>query len=116
MNNDMPPGINMTRLINLLSVFHGEKRNNFIEIDDLRILSQIVDTGKTGKCISVTDIVNCKLFGSPPTVQRRIKKLIRNGYIELSKCEKDQRKKCLVPTNEANIYLNDLTKYVIANI
>ena len=62
--------------------------------DTDELLAYIYERNQAGNVVSMTDLFHARVFGAPPTIQRRIKELISSGLLVTSEGS-DKRQRCL---------------------
>lgn len=108
----MSQSLRMARLLNVLNAFREDVNLNSLTQDEERILGFIYERECKKLITTVSDIVFAHSFGTPPTVQRKINKLSKNGMLVYRKDRLDLRKQHLVLSDAAVQYLEDLARYL----
>lgn len=112
MSKVMSSSDHMVRLMNLMNAFRAEKKQNFLEQDEERVLAYIYEREALGRCTTVSDLVVSRFFGTPPTVQRRVNQLSAKGLLVFSRSPSDLRKQCLHLSDSAIKYLEELSIFL----
>jgi Fic family protein len=68
------------------------------------ILGQLCVSSSKGEILTVADLSQCPILGSQPTANKRLKELIKYGFIE-SKEGEDRRQRILTITHLGDQYL-----------
>lgn len=74
------------------------------------VLAFISIREEIGKTVKVTDLVQSLLFGTGPTVHRKVLALVERGYISADLSKRDARAKHLSLTKAGTNLLNERTK------
>lgn len=108
----MTNSIRMARLLNLMRVFRQEKIKLAPTMEEEVLLSYIVERHAEEKATTVSNLVATQLFGTPPTVQKKVNQLVAKDFLIFEKCSKDLRKLNLLPTPSAIEYFEDLFRHL----
>ena len=105
----MTNSLRMARLLNVMNAFREDENEIDLSVDEERILGFIHERNCQGVVTTVSDIVVRRLFGTPPTVQRKIDRLFSAGMLIHMRLKSDLRKRNLVLTDRAVEYLHGLS-------
>lgn len=97
----------MARLLNLMRAFREERSP--LTKDEEEVLSYVVERMGEERVTTVSNLVSSQLFGTPPTVQKKVDKLVSKDLLSLTRCTKDSRKINLAPTPRAVEYFDGLS-------
>lgn len=83
------------------------------EIDGCdEILAYIAVRTAEGVIVKITELVQSLMFGTGPTVHRKVQTLVERGLIELGKSKTDARAKDIRVTSAGLDRLKDQTKFM----
>lgn len=99
----------MIRLLNLMSLLREESVHGAISHQDQQMLAYIYEQNAMQNCVTVSDLVVSRFFGTAPTVQRHVNKMVEIGFLVYSKSLLDRRKQCLHLSDAALKYFQDLS-------
>ena len=108
----MSKSLTMARLMNLMNAFREVESECCLSQDEELILGFIYERNHREVSTTVSDLVVARSFGTPPTVQRKVNKLSKNGMLIYSKSKDDLRKQNLGLSDEAVLYLEKLAGHL----
>ena len=76
------------------------------------ILAYLVVRDSQGAVVKITELVQSLMFGTGPTVHRKVQTLAERGLIELAKSKTDARAKNIMVTAAGLDRLKDQTKFM----
>lgn len=102
------------RFLNLKSLLTSSRvGESVLHHDADELLCYIYEQNRAEKEVIMTHLVHQKIFGAPPTIQRRIKELLDSYYIETYNGH-DKRLRCLRLTNAGVRYLEECSDLLCA--
>lgn len=104
----MSNSLRVARLMNIMKAFREADTECCLSQDEELILGFIYERHHREISTIVSDIVVARSFGTPPTVQRRVNRLAKNGMLIFSKHKNDSRKNNLALSDTAVLYLDRL--------
>lgn len=104
----MSNSLRMARLMNVMKAFREAESECCLSQDEELILGFIYERHHREITTTVSDIVVARSFGTPPTVQRKVNQLSKNGMLIYSKSKNDSRKQNLALSDAAILYLERL--------
>lgn len=107
----MAKGVAMARLLNLMEAFRS-KNEEGLSHGEANIIAFICEREALNKSTTVSDLVACQFHGTPPTVQRKVDALLKNGYLLIRRDVFDKRKQVLMLSETGAAYLQELSEYV----
>lgn len=81
----MNKGRPFVRFVNFLKSVDYSSTTEKIHPDAIGILCKLDEESRNRKDVTVTGLVQCQLYGSLPSVIRRIKELEQHGYIKITR-------------------------------
>lgn len=93
------------------SAMRKEERDSEIEGCD-EILSYLTVRSSEGVIVKITELVQSLMFGTGPTVHRKVQTLVERRLIELGKSKTDARAKDIKVTAAGLERLKDQTKFL----
>lgn len=105
----MPSSNSMIRFFNLMNALREESLRGAVCFQDQQMLAYIYEQNKMQRCVTVSDLVVCRIFGTAPTVQRHVNKMVKMGFLVYSKSLLDRRKQCLNLSDDALRYFEGLS-------
>lgn len=108
----MTGSLRIARLMNLMNAFREGEEGYCLQQDEEWILSFIYERAHKEVSTTVSDLVIARSFGTPPTVQRKVNKLAKNGLLVYAKDKSDSRKQNLALSDSAILYLEKLEKHL----
>lgn len=97
--------------------FRAEARRNAADPDFdgcEEVLAYIYLEDADGKSVKITDLVQSLLFGTGPTVQRKIRLLSGRGLVKISTSKDDARAKELTLTESGSSLLSGRSKEMMS--
>lgn len=97
--------------------FCAESRKNVADPDFdgcEEVLAYIYLKDTQGKPVKVTDLVQSLLFGTGPTVHRKVRLLSNRGLVKVSTCKNDGRAKNLTLTKSGSSILSGRSKQMVS--
>ena len=108
----MIQSLRMAKLMNLMNAFREGASDSRLSQDEERMLAFVYEREHKEISTTVSDIVVSHLFGTPPTVQRKVNHLTKSGMLVMTKDKSDLRKQRLLLSDTAVRYFEDLAKHL----
>lgn len=98
------------RFMRLLEALKSEsKHRGVLHHDADLLLGFLYEESEAGRAVIMTSLVHQLRFGTPPTIQRRVKELIASGFVEIAGGD-DKRHRCLKVTAVGDAYLKECSR------
>ena len=101
--------VRFLNLFRALNNNYADKGVSTIHQEAVAILAYVSEEHSNGRCTTITKVVQQIEFGTPPTIQRRLKELVALEFIVLCKGD-DKRHRLLKVTEQGDAYLRDCSK------
>lgn len=108
----MKDSIRVARLLNLIQAFREESTEKMLSQQGEAVLAYLLERSEIGLNTTVSKLVSSQLFGTPPTVQKKVDQLVHTKFLMLTRDTADSRKQNLVLTEKALGHLESLAFYI----
>lgn len=102
----------MPRLLNLMHALRGQKSDDGLSCEGELLLAFVSDRCSKDITTTVSDLVRSGFFGAPPTAQRNVNKLVKQGMLDLYRAPGEYRKVSLKLSSKAEEHMVNLEKLV----